>query len=196
MSIPKLNQTDTSLKPNVLPKRFQNRRPFFKSWLNNARRKFYLSLKRLKGKPTVLARGTAVGVFAGCFPFFGLQSLIGVVLATIFKGSRVAAVACTWISNPLTYIPLFVFNFNVGKLLLGVESISGRDIDFESLASFRELGSTFAISLLAGSFVVGTIASVIAYFARLTMFQRLQYRKSRRKKPSSSSSKHSSARFR
>lgn len=178
--MPKLNQKDNSLRSITLPKRKKNRRKVFVYWLKIYKRRFYLRIKKLKGNPNTLARGVAVGVFAGCFPFFGLQSLIGVLLATIFKGSRVAAIACTWISNPITYIPLFVFNFNVGKFFLRIESISGRDIDFESLSSFMELGSAFAIALLSGSFIVGAIASLIAYFASLAFFKRLQRERLRR----------------
>ena len=105
------------LRPNY---RFKRRR-LKQSWLKRYCRFFYLKLLRLRGKPEVVARGLAIGVFAGCFPFFGLQSLIGIVLATILRGSKVAAIAATWISNPLTYVPIFVFNYKIGKLLLGTE---------------------------------------------------------------------------
>lgn len=150
------------------------------SWLKTQQRRLYIRIKKLKGKPVYLARGLAVGVFAGCFPFFGLQSLIGILLATIVRGSKVAAVAGTWISNPLTYIPIYVFNYKVGKFLLRVESISSQEIDFDSLANFMEFGSTFAIVLLVGCCFVGAIAAVISYFIGLHFFQRSR---TRRKKP-------------
>lgn len=172
----KLYQEDNSRLSTVLPRSKKNRRKPLKYWLKISQRRLYLRIRKLKGKPVTLARGLAIGVFAGCFPFFGLQSLIGVLLATIFRCSKVAAVAGTWISNPLTYIPLFVFNFKVGKLLLGVESISSKEINFESLSYFMELGSTFAIALLTGCFVVGAISACISYFVSLSMFRRLQQR--------------------
>ena len=151
-----------------------------KYWLKICQRRFFISIRKLKGKPVNLARGLAIGVFAGCFPFFGLQSLIGVLLATIFRVSKVAAIAGTWISNPLTYIPLYVFNFKVGKFFLGVESISSQDINFESLSSFMELGSTFAVTFLVGSCIVGAIASIISYFIGLTVFTRWQHQRYRK----------------
>ena len=139
-------------------------------------RLIYLRLIRLRDKPEVVAKGLAVGVFAGCFPFFGIQSLIGLFLATIFRGSKVAAYAATWISNPLTYVPLYIFNYKIGKLLLGTEDTVLPTLDLESFTAFKELGSTFALTLLTGSFVVGMILGMITYFYGLAILQRLHYR--------------------
>jgi len=125
----------------------------------------------------VVAKGFAVGVFAGCFPFFGLQSLIGLCLATVVRGSKVAAYAATWISNPLTYVPLYIFNYKIGKLLLGIDDTELPPLDLESFTAFKELGSTFAITLLTGSFVVGIILATIAYFYGLAIMERLRARR-------------------
>ncbi|MEM7591497.1 MAG: DUF2062 domain-containing protein, partial [Cyanobacteria bacterium P01_A01_bin.83] len=107
-----------------------------------------------------------------CFPFFGIQSLIGIFLATVCRGSRVAALAATWISNPLTYVPLYVFNYKVGKLLLRTQDAALPPLDIESFTAFKELGSTFAITLLTGSFVVGIILAVITYFYGLAILEK------------------------
>ncbi|MEM8721790.1 MAG: DUF2062 domain-containing protein [Cyanobacteria bacterium P01_G01_bin.39] len=132
----------------------------------------YLKLLRLRGKPKFVAKGLAVGIFAGCFPFFGIQSLIGIFLATVCRGSKVAALAATWISNPLTYVPLYVFNYKIGKLLLRTQDAALPPLDIESFTAFKELGSTFAITLLTGSFVIGTILAVITYFYSLAILEK------------------------
>ena len=150
------------------------------SWLMRRCRLAYLRILRLRGKPQVIAKGLAIGVFAGCFPFLGLQSLIGIVLATIFRGSKVAAIAATWISNPLTYVPLFVFNYKIGKLLLGTRDSILLPLDLESLTTFKELGSTFVLTLLSGCFVVGMILGFITYFYSLAILERLRHRSARR----------------
>ena len=137
------------------------------SWFIRHCRLLYLRLLRLQGKPKVLAKGLAVGVFAGCFPFFGLQTFIGILLATILRGSKVAAAVGTWISNPLTYLPIYIFNYKIGKFLLGVESQPISQLDLQSFSEFRELGSAFAITLIVGCCVVGLIAAFITYFASL-----------------------------
>ena len=79
----------------------------------------FLRLWEQEGTPAERARGLAVGVFSGCFPFFGFQSLLGLGLASLFKGNHLLAVTATWISNPLTYIPLYWFNYKVGAFFLG-----------------------------------------------------------------------------
>ena len=144
-------------------------------------RVLYLKLLRLQDKPEVVAKGLAVGIFAGCFPFFGIQSLLGIFLATICRGSKVAALAATWISNPLTYVPLYVFNYKIGKLLLGIEDTVVLPLDLESFTTFREQGSTFAIALLAGSFVVGASLATLSYFYSLAILERWRDRSIRRR---------------
>ena len=144
-------------------------------------RLIYLKLFRLRGKPIVVAKGLALGIFAGCFPFFGLQSVISILLAAVFRGSKVAALAATWISNPLTYVPLYVFNYKIGKLLLGTEDTVELTLDLESFTTFKELGSSFAVTLLTGSFIVGMTLGIITYFYSLAVLERWHNRSVRRR---------------
>ena len=72
-----------------------------------------------EGTPGQRARGLAAGIFCGCFPFFGFQTLLGIALASVVRGNHLLAAAGTWISNPFTYVPLYWFNFRVGSLVLG-----------------------------------------------------------------------------
>jgi uncharacterized protein len=65
------------------------------------------------------ARGLAVGLFSGCFPFFGLQIVLSVALASMVRGNHLLAAAGTWVSNPFTYLPLYWFNYQVGCWLIG-----------------------------------------------------------------------------
>ena len=52
-------------------------------------RKFISWLWNQEGSPSQRAVGLGVGIFSGCFPFFGLQTLMGVFLAKIFKGNSI-----------------------------------------------------------------------------------------------------------
>ena len=137
-------------------------------------RYFYLRFVRLRGTPTEIARGLAVGVFAGMYPFFGLQTILAVGIAVVFKGNKLAAVAGTWVSNPLTYVPIYAFNFQVGRLLLR------SDITFAfsegSPAKILQAGSDFAEAMLVGSTVVGTIAAGIAYVGAVPVVRRIRKR--------------------
>jgi uncharacterized protein (DUF2062 family) len=132
----------------------------------------YLLLLRLEASPKAIARGLACGVFAGCFPWFGLQTILGIFLAFLVRGNKIAAALGTWISNPFTYAPLFFFNFKIGQLILGDHSTN---IEFKLSNNWSEvtqLGQKVLIDLFLGSFVVGLIACIIVYFLSLAFIRR------------------------
>lgn len=140
-------------------------------------RLIYYRLIRLRANPQTIARGLALGVFAGFFPLFGLQTAIGIFLAAIFRGSKLAAVAGTWVSNPLTYVPIYVFNYHVGKLILRTEDTIVSPLNIESFKSFRQLGFSFGATLITGCVVVGAIAAFVVYFGGLPVLKRLRRRR-------------------
>lgn len=78
------------------------------------------------------ARGLAAGIFTGCFPVFGLQIVLGVALASLVRGNHLLAAAGTLVSNPITSIPLYWVNYQLGALILGVGPAFP---DLQSLAS-------------------------------------------------------------
>ena len=112
------------------------------------------------GSPFYHARGLALGVFSGCFPFFGFQTLMGVFFAKIAKGNIVLAAIGTWISNPFTYIPLYYFNYRVGSIFLNTSS---NEIIEKSLVidDLWKQGRIFSLKLLLGSSCVGFLLALI-----------------------------------
>ncbi len=128
-------------------------------WFKKFRRSLIV-LWELEGTPAERARGIGVGVLSGCFPFFGLQSLIGVCLASLFKGNHLLAVIGTWISNPLTYIPLYWFNYKIGSFFLGTV----RELDNFSRLTQRQMwdqGWLISSRVLFGSLIVGLFLGLI-----------------------------------
>jgi uncharacterized protein (DUF2062 family) len=123
-------------------------------------RAYLLWLWRQEGSHGQRARGLAAGIFTGCYPFFGLQILLGVALANLVRGSQILAAAGTWISNPLTSLPLYWFNYQVGSWLLGPGP------GFPSLQQVQEaglwdLGLAFSSRLMLGSTVVGLLSALL-----------------------------------
>ena len=137
---------------------------------------YKIRLLRLQGHPRSIARGLAFGTFAGFFPLFGLQMIIAVLLATLFRGNKFAAMAATWISNPFTYVPIFLFNFQVGRLLLNlhIDSYHQETIEFNwnSWQSLSNEGLEVTITLFYGCFVIGLIAGIGIYFISLSWLKR------------------------
>ena len=121
----------------------------------------------------MIARGLAVGSFAGCFPLFGLQMIIAVTLATLLKGNKLAAITATWISNPFTYVPIFWFNFQVGRFFLHffIDPSSQTNINFNwnSWQSLLSEGIEVTTTLFFGCFVIGLIIAFFVYFLSLKM---------------------------
>jgi len=142
-------------------------------------RYLYWRFIRMRGTPEYIARGLAVGVFAGLFPIFGLQTIVGVALATLFRGHKIAAAAGTWVSNPLTYVPIYAINFQIGRWLLN----SQEEFVSESILSFQQLvqhGSQFVQSLFLGCLVMGIISGILSYFIGLKLIR--LWRSDRRQK--------------
>lgn len=138
---------------SVTPRSSQSR------WPTRRLRQAAAWLWRQEGSPGQRARGLAAGVFWGCFPFFGLQTLLGIALASLLRGNHLLAAAGTWISNPFTYVPLYWFNYQLGCLLLGPGVV------WPGLAALRgdgvwDLGWAFASRLLLGSTIAGLATAV------------------------------------
>jgi uncharacterized protein (DUF2062 family) len=132
---------------------------------------------RLRGHPEAIARGIAVGVFAGWFPWFGLQIIIAVALAALFRGNKVTAAAATWVSNPFTYVPIFAFNFQAGQRLLG---FSHKPFGFAALESWQDvmnLGTDFLFTLLVGCLVVGLLCAIASYGLSLWLIRQVRQRR-------------------
>lgn len=136
----------------------------------------YLRFLRLQGSPEQLARGMASGIFSGCFPLFGFQTILGIGVATVLRGNRLMAAAATWISNPFTYVPIFAFNYQVGHWMLGGGSSQTFD-DLDTLHSWMDLGTEVSARLMLGSAVVGTVVGVASYFIGLPLIKRVRSRR-------------------
>ena len=123
-------------------------------------KKILASFKYQNGTPFYNAKGFALGVFSGCFPFFGFQTILGIFFAKLAKGNIFLAAIGTWISNPLTYIPLYYFNYKVGSIFF---KNSSNDIIEENLDinDLWKQGSIFSLKLVIGSSCVGLLLALI-----------------------------------
>ena len=116
------------------------------------------------------SKGIAVGVFSGCFPLFGFQTLIGISLAQIIRGNLTLAAIGTWISNPFTYIPLYIFNYKVGSMF--IKSSSGFNIQNSFIDNqIWQRGWIFTSRLLLGSFLVGSLFGIISGLLAYLMYK-------------------------
>lgn len=142
-------------------------------WIRQVR-SFSWRILHVRGTPQYIARGLAAGVFAGLFPLFGLQTIVGVALATLLKGNKLMAAAGTWISNPLTYVPILLFNFQIGRWLLNFEHLTFTTEAITDWQTFVEVGTEFIVALFTGCFVVGLLCAIACYFVSIPLIRYLR----------------------
>ena len=124
-----------------------------------------------EGTPGQRARGVAAGVVCGCYPFFGLQTVLSIGVASLVRGNHLLAAAGTLISNPLTYVPLYWFNYQLGCWLLG-QNTALPDLNDLNRSIVWEQGWSFTSRLLLGSTVVGAVLALMLGAAAYMIFLR------------------------
>ena len=76
--------------------------------------------------PERIARGVAVGSFIAVTPTVGIQLYLALAVATAVGGNRAAAVAMTFVLNPLIFVPPSWWYFPayyIGTFLLNMEPV-------------------------------------------------------------------------
>jgi uncharacterized protein (DUF2062 family) len=116
-----------------------------------------------------VARAFAIGFWAMYTPPLPWQQVIAAVLAIYFNANLPIAVALVWITNPLTWLPMYYVAYKVGTLVLGMDSF---DFDqFSELFSIEkalELGAPF----LLGCFILMNVGAVVGYFGTQLLWRR------------------------
>lgn len=77
------------------------------------------NLLHVDDPPEKLARGVAVGMFCGIMPVVGFQSALVLFLAWLLKANKLIGLPLVWISNPFTFIPIYLPCYVLGAVLLG-----------------------------------------------------------------------------
>ncbi|HXG17429.1 MAG TPA: DUF2062 domain-containing protein [Calidithermus sp.] len=124
-----------------------------------------------------LALALAVGVFIGCTPFWGLQTVLAVTVALLFRLNRVATVAGAWLNLP--WVAPFVYGaaLQVGTAIVPDPSGS-RGPGLAGLlrhpgqigwGQVRALLADLSLPLLIGCAVVGAGAAAVTYVVALRL---------------------------
>jgi uncharacterized protein len=128
----------------------------------------------LDDTPHSVALGTTIGMFVGMTPTVGTQMIIVLCIAflvrPLFRFNKIAAVLTVYVTNPLTIIPIYWFNYKVGTWFIPstvtyddfvaiVRFDSHDDWSERALSLFTELGAP----LLVGCLLVAIVSSVLTY---------------------------------
>lgn len=131
------------------------------------------SILMLDDTPHAIALGTAIGMFVGLTPTVGVQMLIVLAVAFLarhlFRFNTMAAVLTVYVTNPLTLVPIYWFNYQVGTFFIP------SDVTYAGFVAITEdtrthwfdralsLITNLGAPLLAGCLVVGIVVSLLTY---------------------------------
>lgn len=134
-------------------------------------------LLHLDDPPQRIALALAVGVFIGCSPFWGLQTLFSLALAVVLRLNRAAMVTGTWLNLPWFAPLVYGAALKIGTLIVpDPHGVRDAWLDYflhhpgnfgwrEYVALFRELSA----ALLVGTTAIGAGAGVLTYVVALAM---------------------------
>jgi len=148
-----------------------------------AARYYYLRFVRLRGHPSVLARGVAVGTFIGITPTIPFHTILALIFAIILRGSKVTALlAAVIVSNPLTFFLQYYFSWKIGNWFTPAEhswdEVSGLLDAVVNGENYRgaftvlaEIGLDSLVILIGGGIILAT-PFTIAFYVLTYMFFR------------------------
>jgi uncharacterized protein (DUF2062 family) len=132
--------------------------------------------------PTKLAFASSVGIFIACSPFLGLHWLMTIVLSWLLRlNVAVVYAAAHVINNPFTMIPLYIADYEVGKLI--VERLLGLNLMPYNPSWMNWLNVKLAClgipnlslwTFLIGGNILGLALALITYPLCLHFFRRIK----------------------
>ncbi len=107
----------------------------------------------LDDPPWRIALAFAVGVFISFTPFYGVQTLLAILVATLFRLNKAVTVTAAWINLPWFAPLIYAAGFKLGtRLVPDLEGLSG-----------------LSLSLLIGTSLLGLAAAVVTYVVVLSV---------------------------
>jgi len=136
--------------------------------LTNWLRAHHMTLMTLPDTPHSIALGSAIGMFFGFTPLFGMKTLLSITAAWLSKSNKIAAVITVTLHDLL--LPLVPAMF-FWQYRLGMWALYGRIPQREgfrrvSLRDYMEWTTFFTMGqpLLVGSLFIAVPAAVLVYF--------------------------------
>ncbi|MDR1611235.1 MAG: DUF2062 domain-containing protein [Planctomycetota bacterium] len=87
-------------------------------------RRLLRALGRATGTSHQIALGMAIGFFVAWLPIIGLQMLVSIVICQIAHANKIVPIFPVWLTNPVTMVPIYSFNYWVGWLIVGGPPLS------------------------------------------------------------------------
>ena len=139
---------------------------------------------RLDDPPSRIALALAVGVFISCTPFYGLQTLLSLGVATVARLNKAATVTGTWLNLPWFAPFVYGLALHVGGLIVpdprGVDAAAVAELlrtsSSLSATNVIQLLRDVSVALLIGTSIVGAVAGVATYVVAFVLLRRRRAR--------------------
>ena len=129
--------------------------------------------------PEYIARGWAIGMFWGCVGPFGLQLMVSIPTAFIFRASKIGATVGTLITNHFTIFVIYPIQCYVGSKLIGaglsydtIKHAMTKVINEQSYDALISCGTDLMWSFFAGGFLMAVVFVPITYFGVLSIVKK------------------------
>jgi len=151
----------------------ERRRPFSGGWL----RRRVGQLLKLDDTPHRIALAFGIGVWLAFFPILGIHTILGLLIAFLFRLNRPAILMGVYVSNPWTLAPLYMAGTVVGCEILGVSRAELTSIDWSlhGRAFYRALFENlrpFVWPFVVGNTVLGVAGGLIGYIVLREILER------------------------
>ena len=162
-------------------------------------KRFYNRFLKLRGSARQSALGMALGVFVGMTPFLGFHTALAVMLASLFKWSKITAAVGVLITNPLTAPFIYPLTYRLGAMLTGFSQPIqwSKLLEPGAVIDLMKNSPMIIIDMLVGGILIGLPLAIVIYFATHTVVsrakKRIEMKRAQRKlKKQASSSKKTS----
>ena len=73
----------------------------------SARRFIFKRILHADDTPHRIALGVAISTFVGFSPIMGMQTVVSIALAALFRANKAVCLPFVWITNPVTFVPVY-----------------------------------------------------------------------------------------
>ena len=132
-------------------------------------RDLYARFLKIRGTPKEISLGMALGLMVGMSPTMGIQTIISVFLASLFKWSKITAAIGVQITNPLSAPFIYGTTYLIGAKLLGLSG--GFDIrgilNLDGLMHLLGQAPVILLAMTLGGIAIGLPLAAAGYAATL-----------------------------
>ena len=163
------------------------RKSWFRRW-SHICAKTLRGVTRLEDTPYRIAMGAACGLHTAVWPILG-QTLVGMLAARLLRANVFAAIPWSWITNPVTTLPIWYGCYRVGAAVtlrepVTIERIQAliTSVDTKGFIGTAQEGGSLLLTIIGplwlGSLLVGSALAAVGYIAIHALVRSVQTRRS------------------